>query len=413
MGAKITVIDRDLEHGITGTRLDAALFNPMIFGHLSSKDEHGHQDYGWESVIAYGADPTGAEDSAEAFEDAAAGSGIVLVPAGTYKIATNLTIAKQVLFLSGAILNIESGIDVSLNVCPGSSIDQHFNCALGDTPALQCDVCYPEWFGVDPDNAAGAFAKAIASAHNILLPNDYTCTDGLMINKEELTVTVNGTITFSSTAASFFTISSANTQICGTGKIVGSDETLIIGEAGKWPFMTIDNVDGLAGELSDIAEDIGDLVDDISDLDGRIDDLETQFISGDISVDVTSTYFSTPVNATWKYKKNTVTNEVSILIPDMFGHHTTCEELQFTPNTGNWPATIIPATAQMVKGGLFSKEGNPSNWRLGMLNIPNATNSNIVAYMADSTGEMLTNSFGKNDTQPKGIFRQTIHYIAE
>lgn len=400
---KITVINRDIEHGITGTRLDAALFNPMIFGHLSSRDEHGHQDYGWESVIAHGADPTGVADSTAAFEAADAADGLTLVPAGTYKIATNLTMDNPVLFLKGGKIVIESGIDVVMPINPGSSLDQHFDCVLGDVPALSCDVCYPEWFGIDPYNASDAIVKAIIAANNVLLSNDYTCTDGLLINKEMLTITVNGTITFDDEAASFFNVSSTNTQICGTGKIVGTDETLIIGEAGKWPFMTIDNVDGLTGELSDIASDIGGL-------DGRVDALEAQFVSGNISVDVTSTYFSTPVNSTWVYKKNITTGDVSILIPDAFGIHGTNAELKFTPNGGSWPAAIIPATALTIGGVYLASQGVSSKFRMGKLTIPNNVATVIAAAFPNDTGDMSESGFGTGTAESKGIFRQTINY---
>jgi len=160
-------------------------------------------------------------------------------------------------------------------------------------------------------------------------------------------------------------------------------------------------VDGLAGVLDG--------------LDGRVEDLEDQIETGDISVDVTSEYFSTPANATWKYKKNTVTNEVSILIPDMFGSHGTNTQLQFTPHSGNWPSAILATLAQSIGGVMLSRQGALSEFRLGTLTIPNTANSddNIFAMITEDSAVLTVAGFGLADSQPKGIFRQTIHYIVE
>lgn len=131
-----------------------------------------------------------------------------------------------------------------------------------------------------------------------------------------------------------------------------------------------------------------------------------------INVDVTSTYFSTPVNADWYYWK--VGPLIIILIPDMVGTHSSNAQLQFTPNSGNWPSIMIPTTAQLLGGVYFSKQ-DPSlaELRLGALQIPSVSSSNIIASICDDTAELQQGGFGTGGGQPKGILRQTISYIVD
>jgi pectate lyase-like protein len=61
---------------------------------------------GWINVTSYGADPTGANDSAAAFNSAVkavadAGGGVVYIPAGNYKVASTVTCTAVPVYFVG------------------------------------------------------------------------------------------------------------------------------------------------------------------------------------------------------------------------------------------------------------------------------------------------------------------------
>jgi hypothetical protein len=124
-----------------------------------------------------------------------------------------------------------------------------------------------------------------------------------------------------------------------------------------------------------------------------------------ISVDVINTYFTTPVNASWLY--NVFDDIVTIRIPEMLGAHGSNVALQFEPNSGNWPAEIIPDTPQYVGGVVMKEPGAANDFRHGMLLIPNATSTDIIAAITIETAELQSGGFA---TAAKGIYRQTICY---
>jgi len=128
---------------------------------------------------------------------------------------------------------------------------------------------------------------------------------------------------------------------------------------------------------------------------------------GTVNVDVTSTYFTTPVNADWTYVK--LRNMISILIPAMFGQHVSNTELQFTPHT-TWPSIMVPKIAQYIPVLLFTNDGGGEE-RIGRLYISALDSDNISANISNATSKLVNNGFGTGGN--KGIFQQTITYYVD
>ena len=82
------------------------------------------------SVLDYGADPTGVTDSGPAFNLALATFGSVVVPAGTYLIAT------QIILPNGGMLFGQSGFTPSGVTSGGSKLK--YDSLLGTTPMIWC-----------------------------------------------------------------------------------------------------------------------------------------------------------------------------------------------------------------------------------------------------------------------------------
>lgn len=78
------------------------------------------------SVLAYGADNTGATDCSAAFTAANAAPSL-LIPSGTYKISNNVTFTKNVTILPGALLQFGAGITVYFNAGMQADITHIFD----------------------------------------------------------------------------------------------------------------------------------------------------------------------------------------------------------------------------------------------------------------------------------------------
>lgn len=101
---------------------------------------------------------------------AAAGGGAVLFPAGTYAISANMTIPANVdlQILNGAILNIGSGVSLTVN---GGIVAGLYRIFTGSGSAVlanaRIDRVYPEWWMDGSGNDGPAIAKAL-NAHPIV-----------------------------------------------------------------------------------------------------------------------------------------------------------------------------------------------------------------------------------------------------
>lgn len=145
-----------------------------------------------------------------------------------------------------------------------------------------------------------------------------------------------------------------------------------------------------------------------------IADSVDDYLTGTINVDVISTYFATPVNADWIYYK--VGSIIHILIPEMIGIHATNNQLAFTPNSGNWPALMVPSNTQNVGGViLYKQDPSTKEIREGRLTITSVSSAVITASITNNSGILGITNFGTGGVagQEKGIERQTISYVVD
>ena len=153
-----------------------------------------------------------------------------------------------------------------------------------------------------------------------------------------------------------------------------------------------------------------------TDVDGdcpkiALSDSVSDYITGTFGIDVSSTYFTTPLsNETAYYTK--IGNVVFVTFPDLFGHHLTATTLQLTPNGGDWPSDIIPSTPQLVDC-LAAPETANVEVRAAYLNIPSSTSSNIIAAISDASAIIDVDHWGNNNTQAKGIYRRTLSWYVD
>lgn len=126
---------------------------------------------GVQNVIDYGAAGNGTTDDRTAFFNANA-AGQVWVPAGTYRIASNLTITKPVTMLKGAVIKPDSGVTVTFSTgIVDAGPQQVFDTSAGGTFTFTattngCTV-RPEWWGAVPStsvDSSAAFNSAFAAA---------------------------------------------------------------------------------------------------------------------------------------------------------------------------------------------------------------------------------------------------------
>jgi parallel beta-helix repeat protein len=164
--------------------------------------------YGWITDAPYSAAGDGTTDDHDAFEDAAAALTTIVVPSGTYRIASSLTIGSGVSLhmLEGAQFSIDAGVTLTVNgniiagnyqIWSGSgtltlSARQLIRYARWDGTAANRLEIYgqTEWVDVRSYGAVGdsstddttALAAAIASGMDVYLPRtsgDFTTTASL------------------------------------------------------------------------------------------------------------------------------------------------------------------------------------------------------------------------------------------
>ena len=103
------------------------------------------------SVLDFGADPTGVQNSSAVFAAVVAAASDILVPAGTYLIGTNLTVPRGTVlrFVNGASLSVATGVTVTIQGQVDAPIVRIFS-GLGTVTGIR--QVYPEWFGALGNN---------------------------------------------------------------------------------------------------------------------------------------------------------------------------------------------------------------------------------------------------------------------
>jgi len=109
------------------------------------------------SVLSFGADPTGVSNSNAQFLAASQAGSNVLVPTGTYKIASSIALSSSFQFLQGAILNIQASVTVTFNGGIVAGIYKIFNPSSWTTSLVvinpaKLDVGFTEWWGSFPNS---------------------------------------------------------------------------------------------------------------------------------------------------------------------------------------------------------------------------------------------------------------------
>jgi hypothetical protein len=139
--------------------------------------------------------------------------------------------------------------------------------------------------------------------------------------------------------------------------------------------------------------------------------------SGTVDVKITTAYYSSQIDATWKWQK--INSQVFISIPEMLSPlNNTNTELQIAPKT-TWPSEILPTTATLVLC-LFQKDQNDTyTIRPGYMLIPTTNNVNIVCYTTkysainDTDGCLVPDDFsdGGGSGNNKSVPCQSINYF--
>lgn len=147
---------------------------------------------GQADVLVFGADPTGVSNSNAQFLAASNAGNNVLVPAGTYKIASSISLSSNVQFLQGAILNIQAGVTVTFNSGIVAGVYRIFNCISTGRVVFNTQYLregYPEWWGALTNNGtadctAALSACVLACPVTILQLADYWINTTWTINTE-------------------------------------------------------------------------------------------------------------------------------------------------------------------------------------------------------------------------------------
>lgn len=107
------------------------------------------------NVKAYGATGGGVDDDRAAFVAAEAAGDHGFVPAGTYHIASNLTLTKAWTFAAGARIKPAAGVSITLPTDPQAGRYHIFDISAGGLIRIGSpDEVKVEWFGAVGDNAA-------------------------------------------------------------------------------------------------------------------------------------------------------------------------------------------------------------------------------------------------------------------
>lgn len=148
------------------------------------------------NVLCFGADPTGVNSSSSAFIAANAAGTNVLIPAGSYKLSTNVTFSSNVQFLQGATLNIQTSVTVTFNSGIVAGSYKIFNPSSWTSSFVVFNeekqiIGYPEWWGavVGGTDCTNAINACIVACPVTQLGNgQYYVTSTIVIRKQGRTL---------------------------------------------------------------------------------------------------------------------------------------------------------------------------------------------------------------------------------
>lgn len=125
-------------------------------------------------ALAYAAVGNGVADDRAAFAacDTAAGTGARVVPAGLYRIGSNLTLTGAVTLMPGAVIKPDAGVTLTLNGPINAGLYQVFDASNAGAliviaPRAVPEV-FPQWWGAPVNGSSddcAAVALAVASTH--------------------------------------------------------------------------------------------------------------------------------------------------------------------------------------------------------------------------------------------------------
>ena len=141
------------------------------------------------SIKASGAVGDGVADDRAALA-AADALGHIVLPAGNYLIASNITVTNSIWFEPGAVLVIPNGVTVTLNGYLHAVVYQIFNCTgTGKVVpnARKTPMGYPEWWGAKADQSVDCLAALHACRDAMMITmcsgGDYLISGTLKWNK--------------------------------------------------------------------------------------------------------------------------------------------------------------------------------------------------------------------------------------
>ena len=152
------------------------------------------------SVMLFGAVGNGTDDDTEALKNAMASEkGALYLPAGQYRISSDLTFKVPVTFAAGAILVPDDGVTLTFERAIDAALTRIF--ANGSKVVLKANgTSYPEWFGGRNVKSVDS-TEAIQSAINcfpegggqvVFQPGTYRVTDTIVINADQHHMTLSG-----------------------------------------------------------------------------------------------------------------------------------------------------------------------------------------------------------------------------
>lgn len=149
-----------------------------------------------QSVLRFGAIGDGVTDCADAFRAACADrNGGIFVPAGHYRLLSDLTIDLPICLAPGAILMPDAGVTVTFAAYLDAGIYRIFGGA-GWVILKENVTAYPEWFGGTRDgetDSTEAIRRAIACFPNgfgrvEFMPGTYLVSDTIHVTKSHMTL---------------------------------------------------------------------------------------------------------------------------------------------------------------------------------------------------------------------------------
>lgn len=145
------------------------------------------------SVRMTGAKGDGTANDRAAFAASDSFSFNTYVPAGTYRISSNITLSNQIIFAEGAIIKPDSGVTVTLNGPISAGLWQIFDLTAAGLVVLGCvSEIQGRWFGMSPSASAAVNAAAWNAA---IVCANASHNANLLLGPD--TLSINATINYS------------------------------------------------------------------------------------------------------------------------------------------------------------------------------------------------------------------------